>query len=121
MVSTEASEKIPSTIPPHVNVITKLEELINLFLEEREDRKRQFEKMAEIVSKKLEEIAADNGSLARGSVENIMKAEFETMRQNMESSIHKTIKDSLESAGFKISHQDESGNAITSNTTSNTS
>ena len=75
-----------------------------------------------IVSNKLEEIAADNGSLTRGSVESIMKAEFETMRQTMESNIHTTIKDSLESAGFKISCQeDESGNAITSNTTSNVS
>ena len=66
-----------------------------MLLEEREDRRRQFEKMAEIVSKKLEEIAADNGSLTRGSVENIMKAEFETMRQNIESNIHRTIKERL--------------------------
>ena len=48
------------------------------------ERKRQFDRLGEIVSEKLEQIAADNGTLTRNSVKTILATEFKSFKISME-------------------------------------
>ena len=82
LVVTKASIKIPRVtgIPPHVNMIVTLQDLIDNNAKEASERKKQFERMGEIVSEKLEAIAADNGTLTRSSVTQILAKEFDTFK-----------------------------------------
>ena len=82
LVLTKASIKFPRVtgIPPHVNMIVTLQDLIDNNAKEASERKKQFERMGEIVSEKLEAIAADNGTLTRSSVTQILAKEFDTFK-----------------------------------------
>ena len=93
LVQTKASIKIPRVtgIPPHVNMIVSLQDLIDKNAKEADERKKQFERMGEIVSEKLEAIAADNGTLTRSSVTEILAKEFGAFKED----IKKSVRDSL--------------------------
>ena len=53
--------------------------------------KKQFVRMGEIVSEKIEAIASDNGTLTRSSVTEILAKEFGVFKED----IKKSVRDSL--------------------------
>ena len=97
LVSTKATSKIPkaSGIPPHTKQIVLMSDLINEFAKEREERSNLFDKMSEIVSEKLEKIAADNGSLTRSAVKNMFEDEFGIFKTAMSTEISTSVAKSL--------------------------
>ena len=101
LVQTKATTKIPKAtgIPPHTSMICSLNDLINKFIAEKEERLAMFERLGQIVSDKLEQIAADNGSLTRSSVEGILQSEFSTFKQCMQEEIRETVKYTLTHSG----------------------
>ena len=102
IVTLKPSTKIPKPtgIPPHVSMIVSLRDLIERFTEESVERKKQFDKLGEIVSEKLEQIAADNGTLTRNSVKNILADEFTSFKRTLENEIKNTITSTMEINGF---------------------
>ena len=93
LVSIKATSKIPkaSGIPPHTKQIVLMSDLINEFAKEREERSNLFDKMSEIVSEKLEKIAADNGSLTRSAVKNMFEDEFGIFKTTMSTEISTSV------------------------------
>ena len=72
-----------------------MSDLINEFAKEREERSNLFDKMSEIVSEKLEKIAADNGSLTRSAVKNMFEDEFGIFKTAMSTEISTSVAKSL--------------------------
>ena len=64
-------------------------------MKEREDRLELFDKMSEIVSKKLERIAADNGSLTRSAVKTMFENEFSSFKTSITTEISASVAQSL--------------------------
>ena len=64
-------------------MIVSLQDLIDKNAKEADERKIQFERMGEIVSEKLEAIAADNGTLTRSSVTEILAKEFGAFKEDI--------------------------------------
>ena len=97
LVVTTASIKVPRVtgIPPHVSMIVTLQDLIKKFEKESQERRNLFDKMGQMVSEKLEAIAADNGTLTRNSVKEILASEFGTFKQVLETEIKKSVRDTI--------------------------
>ena len=58
--------------------------------------------MGEIVSEKLEEIAADNGNVTRNSVEMMFQSQFSSFKEKLESGIKKSVRDSIVESGLSV-------------------
>ena len=123
LVSTKASNKIPKVtgIPPHVSMIVTMQDLIEKFMKESEERKKQFDEMGRIVSEKLEEIAADNGNVTRASVEEIFATQFSSFKDTIENGIKESVRETMAESGLVIPQnriqiqRKENRNDITSN------
>ena len=64
-------------------------------MKEREERLELFDKMGEIVSKKLERIAVDNGSLTRSAVKTMFENEFSSFKTSITTEISASVVQSL--------------------------
>ena len=74
LVTTKPSSKInsPTGIPPHVKLLSKLSELLNMFQEERQNRRELQDKLSDSVKVAIEETAIANGTITRHSMSNIL-------------------------------------------------
>ena len=97
LVKTKPSSEIPkpSGIPPHTHILVSLSDLIDKFMKEREERLELFDKMGEMVSAKLERIAADNGSLTRSAVKTMFEDEFSSFKTSITTEISASVAQSL--------------------------
>ena len=82
--------------------------------ESKAEEENQFEKMGEIVSEKLEQIARDNGTLTRTSVQEMFKSQFQTFESSMKTSIAKTVEEALSNAGFESSQTRDEDSLLSS-------
>ena len=83
LVTMDVSDRIrmATGIPPHVEAVKKLDELVDLVNLERDERKRHFDDIKNAVGEKIEEIAIENGTLTRPAVERLFDSfgkQFET-------------------------------------------
>ena len=95
LVTTEASERIriATGIPPHVEAVRKLDELVELFKLEREERKNTFNDIKNVIGEKIEEIALEHGQITKPTVEKL----FEEFGKKFETQVTKKIDDVLRS------------------------
>ena len=75
LVTLKESDRIrmPTGIPPHVEAVQKLNELVELIKLEREERMAHFENITATIGDKLEEIALENGQVTRPAVEKLFE------------------------------------------------
>ena len=83
IITTEPSERVrmATGIPPHVEAMSKLDDLYELIKEEREERRNHYEEIKNAISDKIGEIAEENGQLTRPAVEKLFE-EFGTRFEN---------------------------------------
>jgi hypothetical protein len=65
-------------------MIVTLQDLIKKFEKESQERRNLFDKMGQMVNEKLEAIAADNGTLTRNSVKEILANEVGAFKEILE-------------------------------------
>ena len=99
MVSTNASKRIqiPTGIPPHVEMMTKIQELTNLIKIEREERKRHYEEIKISVGDKLEELAVTHGHITRPAVEKLFEDFSATFKTRISEKIDNVVENVLAS------------------------
>ena len=75
LVTTKPSNKInaPTGIPPHVKLLSKLSDLLNIFQEERQNRRELQDKLSDSVKAAIEETAIANGNITHHSMSNILE------------------------------------------------
>ena len=75
LVTTKPSNKInaPTGIPPHVKLLSKLSDLLNMFQEERQNRRELQDKLSDSVKAAIEETAIANGNITHHSMTNILE------------------------------------------------
>ena len=75
LVTLEESDRIrmPTGIPPHVEAVRKLNDLVDLIKLEREERQAHFEHITATIGDKMEEIALENGQVTRPAVEKLFQ------------------------------------------------
>ena len=83
LLTSESSERIrmPTGIPPHVEVMTKLDTLTKLINQDREDRLKHNEEVKCTIVNKIEEISVANGQITRQGVEEMFN-EFGSKFEN---------------------------------------
>ena len=83
LLTSESSERIrmATGIPPHVEVMTKLDTLTKLIYQDREDRLKHNEEVKCAIVNKIEEISVANGQITRQGVEEIFN-EFGSKFEN---------------------------------------
>ena len=86
LVTIEPSCKIqtPTGIPPHVKLLSKLQELLGLFQEEREQRRVMQETLVATVKAAIEENALANGNITHHSMCTILDDHQKRMDESME-------------------------------------
>ena len=89
LVTMDISENIrrATGIPPHIEAVKKLDQLVDLVELERAERKEHFEAITKAVGEKIEELAMENGTLTRPAVERL----FQDFGRQFETHISKKI------------------------------
>ena len=85
--------RMATGIPPHIEAVKKLDELVDLVNLEREERKHHFDDIKNAVGEKMEEIALEHGTLTRPAVERL----FDSFGKQFETHITQKIDDVLRS------------------------
>jgi hypothetical protein len=95
LVTTEPSERVrmATGIPPHVEAMSKLDDLYKLIKEEREERRQHYEEIKNAIGDKIGEIAEENGQLTRPAVEKL----FEDFGRRFENKVTEKIDQVLRS------------------------
>lgn len=123
LVTMEPSDKIrfPTGIPPFVEQGRKIDMLLELVIADRTERNKQLEdllsKVKETVSDKIEEVAVQNGTVSRASVERILEDRLSAHNSILVSSFNNRIDEVLDSLRkSRVGNTDDSVPSFTSKT-----
>ena len=113
LVTTKPSDRIrmATGIPPHVEAMTKINELAELIREEREERRQHYEEIKQTVGDKIEEIAIQHGNITRPAVIQL----FNDFSSRFENTISNKIDGVLESVLARTGHSASQNNENSTN------